>query len=198
MRSSYVKPVLSRLSAAPILLVSLLVMAACATGPRIFTDSNPAANFAAYQTFTWVGDNPLISAPPGFNPLSAQRIQTEIVAVLAAKGYRQAADAEAADIAVGYTVGLRDKVKIDSFPSTYRGDWGWGRRHWGYYPDYDVQATTRTEGQLAIDFFDVASKQPVWHGVASKNVHRSDQDNPGPVIKEAVAALLAEFPDAAQ
>jgi hypothetical protein len=50
------------------------------------------------------------------------------------------------------------------------------------------------EGTLAIDIFDGGTRQPVWHGRASKEIHGTDVEDPGPVIRAAVAAILKKFP----
>jgi hypothetical protein len=47
---------------------------------------------------------------------------------------------------------------------------------------------------LAIDVFDVASRRPVWHGVATKTIHESDREDAGGTIKAAVDAILEGFP----
>lgn len=47
---------------------------------------------------------------------------------------------------------------------------------------------------LAIDVFDVAERQPVWHGVASKMINESDREDAAGTIKAAVDAILEGFP----
>ena len=38
------------------------------------------------------------------------------------------------------------------------------------------------------------SKEPAWHGWASKSVTSADRNNPSPAIQEAVAAIIKRFP----
>lgn len=175
-------------------LSTLMLLAACSTSPRVTTDANPSVNFANYRAFAWISANPMISGPAGMSPLTAQRIRNEIASGLVARGYRQVTDAAAADFVVGFTVGSRAEIQVTSFPSTYRGTWGWGRGYWGAYPGYDTQVTSYTEGRLAIDIFDVRTKQPAWHGWTEKRITRAIERDPGPAIQEVVSAILDRFP----
>jgi hypothetical protein len=107
---------------------------------------------------------------------------------LAAKHYRQVDAATGADFVVAFTVGTRDRLDAESYPVPYRGPWTWEWR------GSEVDVRTYREGTLSIDIFDGASKQPVWHGWATKAITNTDMANPGPVIQRAVAKVLRDFP----
>ena len=51
-----------------------------------------------------------------------------------------------------------------------------------------------TEGQLAIDIFDVASHNPAFHGVASKKITSADRENQQEMLNAVAAEALAGFP----
>lgn len=170
-----------------VILVGLL--GGCASTPNIFTDFNPNVILTQYASYAWIAENPLVSGPPGMSPINKQRIMNAIAANLNTKGYTRIDDPNAADFAVSYTVGSRDKVRVDSYPTSYRSRWAWGRGYWG-----KTTVSSYTEGRLAIDIFDVKSRQPAWHGWATKNITSSDRRNPGPAIVEAVDGILASFP----
>ena len=97
-------------------------------------------------------------------------------------------------MAIGFTVGSRDQVKVDTYPSSFHT--GYSRR--GYYYGYNYGTETRvrqyTEGQLAVDVFDVASKNPAFHGVASKKITDSDRENQQQTLNAITAEALAGFP----
>ena len=61
-----------------------------------------------------------------------------------------------------------------------------------YWPNVDVEMYT--EGMLAIDIFDNASREPVWHGWARKRILGADVANPETAINAAVSAILEDFP----
>jgi hypothetical protein len=155
------------------------------------SDFDREANFAAYRSFTWIAAEPLMSAPPEVSPLASGRIQRAITATLQAEGYRYEANPARADIAIGFTLGARDKVRVDTstYPVGFRGPHRWGV---AYYQDVDVRQYT--QGRLAIDMFDTKLKRPVWHGYATKNLSSSDRKNAEQLILEAVTAILGGFP----
>jgi hypothetical protein len=166
--------------------------ASCAT-IRAGSDYYAEANFSSYRSFSWLDESPLIRPTASrvqISPLTVRRIREAIERELTAKGFTQIADREEADFAVSFTVGARDMIDVDNYPPLYRGPWGWRGPYYGASVDVSVY----TEGTLALDVFDNATRQPVWHGWARKRITESDVEDPAPTINEAVRAILAEFP----
>lgn len=174
--------------------LAALMLAACSSGPKVISDSNPAISFGSYRTFAWISESPMANNPPGMNPLTAQRIKTAIEAGLTARGYRQVASPASADFAVSFTVGSREQVRTSTYPSGYQGTWLWGRAYYGGFPEYETYVTSYTQGRLAIDMFDVRSKQPAWHGWTEKRITDSIREDPSEAIQETVNAVLDAFP----
>lgn len=175
------------------LLPALCLLAACAATLQARSDFDPAQNFARYRTFAWMmADSPI--AAPGeqtrLSPLNRRRIVEAIEAELGAKGFQKVADATAADFVLSYTVGARDRIDAQSYPDIYRGPWRWDRPYFGR----SVDVTVYREGTLAIDIFDGASHQPVWHGWATKRITEHDVAHAAEQIPPAVAAILKDFP----
>lgn len=169
------------------LLASTLALASCATGPQISSDFDPAANFANYRTYSWV----YTAAPQGMNPLTYERVRASIDRSLSARGYTQASPG---DFAVAFTLGRRDSVQVTDM-GPYGGFYpGWGGAYrWGWAPVYrPVDVRNVTEGSLAIDFYDTATKKPVWHGVATQEVTPGRVDQA--LIDTAVDGVIAKFP----
>lgn len=170
-----------------LLLASALLIAACETTPTINSDFDPSVNFAKYRTYSWVYG----TTPEGMNPLTYERVRASIDRSLAARGYTQA---NPGDFAVAFTLGRRDTVRVTDY-GPYGGfypGWGYGYR-WGWAPVYNqVDVRNVTEGSLAIDFYDTATKRPIWHGTATQEV------TPGRVnqalIDQAVDGVIARFP----
>lgn len=188
-----------------IILLAALV-GACATTTEGLYDWDRDADFADYNSYAWISDHPLIVAEGTtrvISPLTERRVMGAVERDLAAKGYNKIADPDAATFVVTFTIGTRDKIRVDSYPDPYfRYAWDWYDphwAHWSYYypPGYTTSRTvTRsyTEGTLAIDIFDGDTKNPVWHGWATRSIRDSDVENPEAAINEAVAAILANFP----
>jgi hypothetical protein len=107
---------------------------------------------------------------------------------------------EDADFVLAFTVGSREEIKVDSYPSTSGGYYGvggpnrWGGAYYGGY--YGTETTVRqyTKGMLAVDIFDVKERRPVWHAVATKTIHESDRENIVETVELAVNSILGGFP----
>lgn len=170
-----------------------LLLAACAT-MQTGSDQYPGAQFGAYATYAWIGDDPLIRPRDSQAPISALTVRTIREAVesgLSAKSYRKVDSAAEADFVVSFTVGARDRIDAESYPVPYRGPWLW---HW---TGRSVDVQVYREGTLSLDIFDGKSRQPVWHGWARKTITGADEADPGPAIRSAVGKILRRFPSRA-
>ncbi len=173
-------------------LVPCLLAASCAT-IQANSDYYAAEDFSKFHSYVWMADSPLIrsrSSRIDISPLTIRRIREAIERELAAKNFEAVATREEADFAVSFTVGARDTINIDDYPPYYRGDWQWMPPY--YWPRVDVDMYT--EGTLAVDIFDNATREPVWHGWARKTITGADVDDPNATINASVAAILADFP----
>lgn len=179
------------------------VFASCATGFKATHDHDPGHDFSAYQTFAWISAHPMkVGATNRIpNPLLEPRIMSTIDDALMAKGFKKTAEAKSADFVLSFTVGSREEIKVDSYPTMaggygayrgYPGHWGWGGAYYGYGTDTSVRQYTK--GMLAVDVFDVKERKPVWHGVATKSISESDREDAAGTIKAAVDVILVGFP----
>jgi hypothetical protein len=178
-----------------------LGLTACASGFKATYDSDPSHDFSGYQTFAWISANPMIVGPTNRmpNPLLEPKIMAAVEAGLAAKGYSRVDDPEAADFVLSFTVGSREEIKVNSYPSTYagygyRGAWGWGGPYYGMGVATETQVRQYQKGMLALDIFDVKEHRPVFHSVAEKSITESDRKKMDETIQDAVDAVLAAFP----
>jgi hypothetical protein len=55
---------------------------------------------------------------------------------------------------------------------------------------------TYKEAYLAIDLLEAGTLRPLWRGWTEKSVRESDRDEPEPLIRTAIASILAELPGA--
>jgi len=166
-------------------------------------DSDPGQDFSQYKTFAWVSEHPMkvgaVERIP--SPMLEPRIMVTVESALGAKGYRLIPDVESADFALSLTIGSREEIKVDSYPTMAAGHVGYGYpSRWGgwggAYYGYGTETTVRqyTKGMLAIDVFDVSEHRPVWHGVATKTINESDREDSAGTIQAAVDAILVGFP----
>jgi hypothetical protein len=177
----------------------VLMLGACAApGFKANHDYDDSVNFSSYQTFAWISSNPMklgaTSVPP--SAMLQPRIMSSLEKALVAKGYRFAKQPGSADFVVSFTVGSREEIRVDSYPSmggpAYGSRWGWGGNYYGYGNETTVRQYTK--GMLAVDIFSVAQRRPVWHGYATKKITEDDRDNSTATIDAAVAAIIAGFP----
>lgn len=181
--------------------MATLLISGCASTFEASYDHDPAINFSSYQTFAWISKNPMkVGQSVGaVNPLLEPRISSALEKALVAKGYKYVIEPKNADFVVSFTVGSREEIRVDSYPSmsagygtAYPGHWGWGSRYYG--GGMETQVRQYTEGMLAVDIFDVKDRRPVWHGVATKRISEADRDDAAATIQAAVDAILAGFP----
>ncbi len=176
------------------------VLTACATGKsyKSYDDYNPSIDFGRYQTFSFISENPMIvaSSQGPVSPLLEGRIMNAIRADMSGKGFRYVADPEQADMAISFTVGSRDQIKVNQYPASYRTGYGSYYRGYGYGMSYGTETRVRqyTEGQLAIDIFDVRSRNPAFHGTASTRITSSDRENVEKFLNDIVVETLDGFP----
>jgi len=187
-----------------ILITALVaVVASCASTyeAKVGFDKNTKVDTSNYKTFAWLTSGKIMAPAEDINPVMKLRVDEEIVQAFTAKGYKLVADAENADFAISYTVGNRDKIKVSSYPATYKASFGWGRGYYGgYYGGmYGTHMATEThvrqytEGKLAIDVYDVKTHQPAWHGWATKRIASSEKEAPSSMIKDVVNQVVVQF-----
>jgi len=170
--------------------LSIVLLASCST-LRVGSDYDRNASFTAYHGFAWLPREHHGSA----NPLVMQRARDAIQAELTQKGFTYVSDPAAADFAVDFTIGARERMEVRSYPAPYAG-WSWGYPGWWGYPYWGSEVDVRQyrEGTLSIDMFDVRSHRPVWHGWAKKELTQADIERSEGPIRAAVNAVLAKFP----
>ena len=181
--------------------VFTFLIGGCASTFDATHDHDANHDFSNYQTFAWISKNPMKVGPSvqSPNPLLEPRIMSAVETAMNQKGYRQVDAPKDADFVVSFTVGSREKIRVDSYPtmsvgvaSAYPSHWGWGAAY--HCCASDTQVRQYTKGILAIDMFDVKGRRPVWHGVAQKTITESDRENAQETISAAVDAILDGFP----
>jgi hypothetical protein len=186
-----------------IALLTALALGACASGFQATYDHDPTHDFSGHKNWAWISDHPMtVGATSRIpNPLLEPRIMAAVEDNLAAKGFNKVDEPESADFVIAFTVGSREEIKVDTYPSMYAGygyPRGWGGAYYGM--GYGTETTVRQyqKGMLAVDIFDVAERRPMWHGVATKSITESDRKKMDETVNAAVTAVLAGFPPPTQ
>lgn len=186
----------------------LFLFAVSSCLPAVYSDSDPNEDFSALRTFTWAKDPPLIkTGDHPISPLVATNMTDALKAEFESKGY-QFVSSGAADFAVSYTMGARDKIELRQYPAPYVGSysrWGWGRGYYGpgYRAPYGAfgppipttEQVTVTEGTLSVDAFDVKTQRPIWHAQASRRLSNAELAGASQQrLAEAAKNILVDFP----
>lgn len=170
------------------------ILASCSsTNTKINFDVNPDIDIRNAKTFAWLKESKAIHLPVGFNPIIKARIEKAIENEMSIKGYKMLTNPNLADLSLTYSVGSREKIKIESYPSSYQGGFGWGRGYHSSYMSTETHAKSYTQGELAIDVYDVDSKQPAWHGWATRKITNNDKENMESLIQTIVSQTLASL-----
>lgn len=174
------------------LAAGLALLTACASGPKIRSDQDPAANFAGYRTWNFAPD--LGTDRAGYSTLVTSHFKTAVAREMQARGYTQS---DQPDLLVNFFTTVREHTDVQSTPRVQMG-LGYYRYRSGLYgtwPLYnEVTSTTYKVGTASIDVVDAARKQLVWEGVAEGRLTEKMLDAPGPAISAAVSEIFAKYP----
>jgi hypothetical protein len=175
------------------ILVALITMAACASGPKIITNSAPDFSVANYQTFGFL--QPLSSdRGGGVRTLMSTHLVNATTRELERSGLRFTESNP--DILVNFMVSTRETIQ--SRPSN-SASVHHGRGRYGTWGGYNMSMSTteivqRTEGTIDVDIIDVSRNQLVWEGAAAGRVTDSTRNKMQETLDRAITDIFAEFP----
>lgn len=171
----------------------VLLVAACATGPRVASQADPSADFSRYRSFAFF--TPLALEQNGYTTITSNRIRAAVRTQMEARGY--VLDEANPDLWVNLNAYMQDKTRVTTMPEVDY-DYYYSYRARGYVavPYWRDRTDVRqyTEGTLNVDVVDARRKQLVWEGVAVGTVGRADAERRGEQIDTAVAAIFAKYP----
>ncbi len=176
-----------------IAIVGILVgmLAACSTGPRVYTDVDPVADFGQYQSFAFFESAG--KSTEKYGTLMGQRLEDAISSALEARGYQ--VDTRHPDILVNYHIEEIEKQRVQ--PTTFHGGY-YGYRNGMYvgWPGYvePGYVDTYTEGTITIDLVDRRADQMIWEGTAVGRVTNDMRNAPDQSVRNAIAAIFGKYP----
>lgn len=173
---------------------ALALLAACATGPRISTDSDPRADFSAYRTFAFY--SPLAIEREGYASLVSGRMKDAARAQMESRGYRYS-EADP-DLWLNINAYMQQRTDVSSFPDVdYAYYYSYRARGYVAMPYwYDRTSVHRyTEGTMNIDLVDARRNALVWEGIAVGRVPRNlDAAKRDAGIDSTIAEIFAAYP----
>jgi hypothetical protein len=170
------------------------LLAGCASGPRIVSNSAPDFSLINYQTFGFL--QPLSTDQGNVRSLTSATLIDATTMELENAGLRR--DDKNPDLVVNFVISTRETIQTRNTPSTGMS-MHHGRGRYGTWSGYSMSVSTteviqRTEGTLGIDVIDAAQRQLVWEGAATQRITDSMRDNRDQVLRNAVADILVKFP----
>ena len=171
----------------------LLVWCVSASAQDIKYNYMQGTDFSKYKTYKWV-QAPNTQYP---NSILDEQIKRAIETQLSAKGLSKTEDNP--DLYVVYQVAVNQEKQWNSY-STGGDMWGYGR--WGGWGGYGggMSTTTTTSstiniGTINLDIYDVATKQQIWRGEASKTLGSGkDPNKVKKNLDKAMAKMLKNYP----
>ena len=170
----------------------MAMLAGCASGPTIITNSAPGFSLMDYQTFSFM--RPLSTDNGNVRTILSNELIGPTQRELEATGLRY--QESGGDLVVNFVVSTRETLQTrpSSGASIHHG-----RGRYGTWGGYSMSVSTtevvqRTEGTLAIDIIDARPMQLVWEGAAQGRVSDSTRQNRAEHIELAVRDILAQFP----
>lgn len=174
-------------------LLSVVLLAGCATGPRITTDSDPSADFARYRSFAFY--EPLAVETEGYSTPSSRRMKAAVRRELESRGYVY--DESAPDLQVNINAYVDERTDVYNTPQmetalfySYRARSYVAVPYWTNRTDVYRYA----EGTLNVDLVDAREKALVWEGVAVGRMARLKPAERAARIDSTIADIFAEYP----
>lgn len=172
------------------LLASLALLAGCASGPQIYSNSDPAGDFSGYRTYNFA--EPLGTDRPEYSSLLSQYLKTAVSRELGARGYQRS---DNPDLLVNFYTETKEKVQSTTTAGPGLGGfYGWRTGYYGVWGGYETRVTQYTEGTLVVDLVDAKRNQLVWEGIAVDRIREETLRNPQPAVDQAMSQIFAQFP----
>jgi len=195
-----------QLRALAFIALSILV-AACASEPRVRSDFDKGVNFSAYRTYGFpatVGTD-----RGGYSTLVTGYFKEAVRREMTARGYEFAE--QSPDLLVNFYSESRSKTEVYAHPmSSFSMMFGYAPlpyRRYGapyYYPygwyapwplfDPHVDVVNYQAGTLKLDVVDANRQQSIWEARVEERMREDDLNSPRNFIDNIVTAMFRKFP----
>jgi hypothetical protein len=168
------------------------LLSACASGPRIVTNSDPAADWTQFRTFGFF--QPLGTDMYTIRSITSNQLIESATREMEMAGFTFSESNP--DLLINFVISTRETIQTR--PST-SASMHHGRSRYRTWSGWSVHGSTaevvqRTEGTLGVDVVDRVRNQLVWEGAASQRVTDSTRQNQAEVLDAAITSVFANFP----
>ena len=176
-------------------LLAAFVLAGCASGPKIYTNSHPQLDVRTYKTFSFA--NQLGTDQGHQRSIVSSHLMTATRTQLEARGYQHRA--QGGQLMVDFNLVTKEKIssRTTSGPSFGMGGYyGYRGGFYGTWDTYDTDITQYTEGTLRLDLVDASNDTLVWEGVAVGRLRDELREELEERANAVVGEMFAQFPGA--
>lgn len=171
-----------------------LLLAGCATGPKVRSDAAPDTNFNRYKTFSFMAEP--ATDKEGYATLVTQHFKTAIRDEMTALGYQYSDNN--ADLLINFNSNVETRTDVRSTPTTsvHYGYYNYRRGIYAGFPLFanDIDTVRYKYGTVNIDVVDAAKKQLIWEGISEGTLKRSDLEQPKEAIATVVKLIFQQYP----
>jgi hypothetical protein len=180
------------------LAVLSLALVGCASGPTLYSNQNPAADFTSYRTYSYV-EQLGTDVPGSPTTLLSQFLTAAVDREMAVRGYELGGPDS--DLQINFYIETQEKIQSRSVPSGPTMGVGYG--HYGYRGGYygtwggyteTTEISQYTEGTLSIDVVDNDRDELVWEGVAVGRIREEALQTLEAAVNEVVPSIMADHP----
>lgn len=180
----------------------LIALSGCAVSPTITTDASPDADFAGFQTFSFLPS--LSTDRAGYHTLVSQQLMFSTRRELEVRGIEFVDDPDEADILVNFHVDVIQELRVRTVQDPWVGPSYWNHRRGRYSPwrahsnwpgpATQTQVDQISRGRLNVDVIDRRLNMLLWEGVASQRLTQRTMNDLGPAMDDAVHEMFIGFP----
>lgn len=166
-----------------------MLLASCASSPKIFVNQDPNANFANYKTYNY---EPVLGTDErkGYRGILSNYLVEAMNQEMQARGYTLANDP---DLLVNFYLHTEEKIQTTQSPSMGGGYYGYRGGYYGAYGGYDTTVTQYTQGTLNIDIVDRATATLLWEGVGVGRITDKVRENVQGAVNKAVPEIMTKY-----
>ena len=179
------------------LLVLVVMLSACESGPTIRANTAPNASLQSYQTYAF--PEKLGTDRDGVQTPLTGYFKEAVRREMDARGYRYV-DSGDVDLWVNFHVNVYNQTDIRSSPAPTYGGGYYGYRggvYAGWYGGGDVETVHYKTGTANIDVVDARKRELVWEGVAEGKLTDKAMQDPRAAVNSVVSEIYKRFPGGA-
>jgi hypothetical protein len=181
--------ILSTINSLMVATAAVLLLAACASAPKIFVNQDPSADFSKYKTYNY---EPVLGTDErkGYRSILSNYMVSAMDRELQGRGYTLS---DSPDLLINFYIHTEEKIRTTQSPSMGGGYYGYRGGYYGAYGGYDTTVTQYTEGTLNIDLVDNATATLVWEGVTVGKITDKVRENLEGAVNAAVPEIMAQY-----